>query len=181
MLQPGRAGRAATLISRSGIARRSSQVNWTMIVSARGWHGLVGLPATLGTGIPWAGGVRTMPTHQAISAPGKAVAEDRQIACLPLVLLPVLLPGRTVSALLPMAGTRRTGLSCGTSGPGAGIRGRVLACVARGQRPFFYHRNMPLTCGNVKLREFEPWLSCCHARGQRSSLVSKYDSDLLKC
>jgi hypothetical protein len=63
--------------------------------------------------------------YQAISASGKAVAEDRQIAC----LLPILLPGRAVSALLPMAGTRRAGLSCGTSGPEAKIRGRVLACV----------------------------------------------------
>jgi hypothetical protein len=101
--------------------------------------------------------------YQAISTPGKAIAEDRQIACLPPVLLPILLPGRTVSALLPMAGTRRTGLSCGTSGPEAKIRGRVLAYIARGQRPFFHHRNMPLTCGNMKLRESEPLtflLSC---------------------
>ena len=61
-LQPGRASRAATLISRSGIAQRSSQVNWTMIMSSRGWHalhGLAGLPAALGTGIRRAGGVRT--------------------------------------------------------------------------------------------------------------------------
>ena len=61
-LQPGRASRAATLISRTGIAQRSSQVNWTMIMSSRGWHalhGLAELPATLGTGIPRAGGVRT--------------------------------------------------------------------------------------------------------------------------
>jgi hypothetical protein len=65
--------------------------------------------------------------RQAISASGKAVAEDRQIACLPPVLLPILLPGRTVSALLPMAGTRSTGLSCGTSGPEAESQGCVLA------------------------------------------------------
>jgi hypothetical protein len=61
-LEPGRASRAATLISRTGIAQRSSQVNWTMIMSSRGWHalhGLAELPATLGTGIPRAGGVRT--------------------------------------------------------------------------------------------------------------------------
>jgi len=75
--------------------------------------------------------------HQAVSAPGEAVAQDRQIACLPPVLLPILLPGQTVSALLPVAGTRSTGLSCGTSGPEAKIRGCVLARIASGQRPFF--------------------------------------------
>jgi hypothetical protein len=61
-LQPWRASRAATLISLTGIAQRSSQVNWTMIMSSRGWHalhGLAELPATLGAGIPRAGGVRT--------------------------------------------------------------------------------------------------------------------------
>jgi hypothetical protein len=61
-LLPGRASRAAALISRTGIAQRSSQVNWTMIMSSRGWHalhGLAGLPAALGTGIPRVGGVRT--------------------------------------------------------------------------------------------------------------------------
>jgi hypothetical protein len=60
-LQPGRASRAATLISRSGMAQWSSQVNWTMIMSSRGWHalhGLAELPATLGTGIRRVGGVR---------------------------------------------------------------------------------------------------------------------------
>ncbi len=37
-------------------------MNWTMIMSSRGWHalhGLAGLPAALGTGIPRVGGVRT--------------------------------------------------------------------------------------------------------------------------
>ncbi len=37
-------------------------MDWTMIMSSRGWHalhGLAGLPATPGTGIPRAGDVRT--------------------------------------------------------------------------------------------------------------------------
>jgi hypothetical protein len=41
--RPGRASRAATLIPRTGIARRSSQVDWTMIMSSRlasaAWRG----------------------------------------------------------------------------------------------------------------------------------------------
>jgi hypothetical protein len=43
------------------MAQWSSQVNWTMIMSSRGWHalhGLAELPATLGTGIRRVGGVR---------------------------------------------------------------------------------------------------------------------------
>lgn len=72
----------ATLISRqTGRAQRNSQVNWTMIMSSRGWqalHGLAGQPAALSTGIP--AGRRC--AHQATPAPGEAVTQDRQIACL---------------------------------------------------------------------------------------------------
>jgi hypothetical protein len=67
-----------------------------------------------------------------------------------------------------MAGTRRTGLSCGTSGTEAKIQSRVLAYIARGQRPFFHHRNMPLTCGNIKLRDSNPdFLAVC----KRSKII----------
>jgi hypothetical protein len=77
----------ATLISRTGIA----QVNWTMSMSSRGWqalHGLAEQPATLSTGIPT--GRRC--AHRATPAPGKAVTQDRKIACLPLALLPFCSP-----------------------------------------------------------------------------------------
>jgi hypothetical protein len=94
--------------------------------------------------------------RQAISASGKAVAEDRQSACWPPSFAPHLLPGRTVSALLPMAGTRSIGLSCGDFRAGSQDPGACAAYVARGQRPFFCDRNMPLNCGNVKLRESGP-------------------------
>ena len=55
------------------MAQWSSQVNWTMIMSSRGWHalhGLAELPATLGTGIRRVGGVRAI---------GKTATEARQV------------------------------------------------------------------------------------------------------
>ena len=126
----------ATLISRTGIAQRSSQVNWTMIMSSRGWqalHGLAERPATMSTGVP--AGRRC--AHQATPAPGTAVTQDRQIACLPPALLPFCSPDGPFRCYSPPAGTRSTGLSCGNSRAGSQHPGGVLACVARGQRPFF--------------------------------------------
>jgi hypothetical protein len=67
---------------------------------SRSWqapHGVAEQPATLSTGIPRVGSVRT---RQLRPAPGKAVT-DRQADR----LLPILLPGWAVSALLSTAGT----------------------------------------------------------------------------
>jgi hypothetical protein len=113
-------------------------------MSSRGWQALHGLadvdeqPATLSTGIP--AGRRC--GHQATPAPGEAVTQDRQIACL--------LPGRTVSVLLPTGRDPQhraelPELPCRKPAPTG-----VLACVARGQRSFFTGRNMLLTCRNVE-------------------------------
>lgn len=79
-------------------------MNWTMIISSRGWqalHGLAGQPAALSTGIFFTG----RRAHQATPGPGKMATQDRQIACLP----PALLPGRTVSVLLPPSGAAAQG------------------------------------------------------------------------
>ena len=90
----------ATLISRTGIAQRSSQVNWTMIMSSRGWqalHGLAEQPATLSTGIRHGPAVRA-PGNSGSRQGGHAGQADRLLAP---GFAPLLLPGRTVSVLLP--------------------------------------------------------------------------------
>jgi hypothetical protein len=61
-------------------------VSWTTIMSSpacRPQHGLAEQPAMLSTGTPRADGA-----HQATPPPGKAVTQDRQIACLPRLAPP---------------------------------------------------------------------------------------------
>ena len=92
-------------------------------------------------------------------------------------------PTRPVRSTVPVTG-RRLGRSraigslvlwwistirCGSSWPGD-LRG-VLACVARGQRPF-HGRNMPLTCGNVQARP---------GKGYGRSALSKRLSPIQAC
>jgi hypothetical protein len=72
----------ATLISRTGIAQRISQVNWTMIMSSRGWqalHGLAGQPATLSIGIRHGPAVRA-PGNSGSRQGGHAGQADRLLA-----------------------------------------------------------------------------------------------------
>jgi hypothetical protein len=71
----------------------------------------------------------------------------------------------------PQHGTELRELRTGSQGPGP-----VLACVARGQRPFFRDRNMPPTCGNVKLRKFGPWSSRLACK--RSKIIFKFEIHL---
>jgi hypothetical protein len=144
----------ATLISRTEIAQRSSQVNWTMIMSSRGWqalHGLAEQPAALSTGIPHGPAVRA-PGNSGSRQGGHAGQADRLLApC----FTPLLLPGRTVSVLLPTGRDRSTGLSCGNSRAGSRHL-RVYLPALQKVRSYFQDRNMSLTCGNVELRGFEP-------------------------
>jgi hypothetical protein len=123
--------------------------------SSRGWnalHGQAKQPATLSTGIPRVGSVRT----RQLRLQARAVTQDRQIACLPRFCSPSCSPDGPLRQGLPAAGIRSTGLSWENFRAGSQDPGRVLACIARGQRPSFRVRNMLLTCGNVKLRKSGP-------------------------
>ena len=119
----------ATLISRTGIAQRISQVNWTMIMSSRGWqalHGLAGQPATLSTGIRHGpGGART---RQLRLQARRSRRTGRSPAC-PRLCSPFCSPGGPFRCYSPPAGTRSTGLSCGNSRAGSQHPGVYLPAL----------------------------------------------------
>src|SRR5580704_6288444 len=135
-LQPGRASRAVTLISRTGVVQRSSQVNLTRIMSLRGWqapHGLAGQPATLSTGIR---GSAVCTPGNSVRASGKAVTEDRPIALLAPVCSPSCSPDGPFRrySLRPEPGS--TGLSCENFRAGSQDPEACAADAARGLRLF---------------------------------------------
>lgn len=123
------------LISRTGIAQRSSQVNWTMIMSSRGWqalHGLAEQPAALTTGIPHGPAVRA-PGNSGSRQGGHAGQADRLLAP---GLLPFCSPDGPFRCYSPPAGTRSTGLSCGNSRAGSQHPGVYLPALQEVRGPF---------------------------------------------
>jgi hypothetical protein len=126
-------------------------VNWTMIMSSRGWqalHGLAEQPAALSTGIPHGPAVRA-PGNSGSRQGGHAGQGDRLLAP---GFAPLLLPGPTVSVLLPTGRDPQhraelRELPCRKPTP------KGCTCLrCKRSEVLFHGRNMPLTCGNVKLR-----------------------------
>ncbi len=121
-----------------------------MIMSSRGWqalHGLAGQPAALSTGILRGPAVRASGNSGSRQG-GRAGQAGGLVAP---AFAPLLLPGRTVSVVLPAGRDPRhraelRELPCGKPTP------KGCACLrCKRSEALFRRRNMPLTCRNVEL------------------------------
>jgi hypothetical protein len=127
-------------------------VNWTMIMSSRGWqalHGLAGQPAALSIGIPHGPAVRAASGNSGSRQGGRGGPTDRLLA-------PGFAPrtdrfGVTPYSRDPQDRAELRGL------PGWKPRPEACACLRYKRSKAIFLRSLwSLTCGNVKLREFEP-------------------------
>jgi hypothetical protein len=75
--------------------------------------------------------------------------------------------------------TSMMGLTCTVSAAWIFYRSRPVLLSCKKSEAIFQDRNVPLTCGNVELRGFEPLTSCmpCLADSSDGIVLSRFTAD----